>query len=128
MGDVCLLKDPDAFRADWRLARVTATFPDRRGKVRNVEVKVVPSPDKGKYYVPIKPNYLKRHVSNLVVIVPAEDQETVPEVGPHDNKRIDDEDVDDRKELDANDVLEEQTEGDVEEEIDDEKVNQNLPM
>ena len=76
----------------------------------------------------VKPNYLKRHVSNLVVIVPAEDQETVPEVGPHDDKRIDDEDVDDRKELDANDVLEEQTEGDVEEEIDDEKVNQNLPM
>ena len=32
VGDVCLLKDSEAFRAEWRLSRVTATFPDRHGK------------------------------------------------------------------------------------------------
>ena len=29
--------------------------------------------DRSKNYKPVKPNYLKRHVSNLVVIVPVED-------------------------------------------------------
>ena len=74
VGDVCLLKDAEAFRAEWRLARVTTTFPDRRGKVRNVEVRVVPSRDSSRKYKPVQPNYLKRHVSNLIVLVPAEDQ------------------------------------------------------
>ena len=103
LGDVCLLKDPDAFRAEWRLAVVTATFPDKHGKVRNVEVKVVPSQDKSKEYKPIKPNYLKRHVSNLVVIVPVED---------HDEKEAD------GKEDDAEEVRSKVTEKDDEEEID----------
>ena len=74
VDDVCLLKDSEAFRAEWRLARVTATYPDKHGKVRNVEVRVVPSQDKARDYKPVKPNHLKRHVSNLVLIVPAEDQ------------------------------------------------------
>ena len=71
---MCLLKDAEAFRAEWRLARVTATFPDRHGKVRNVEVRVVPSRDSSRNYKPVQSNYLKRHVSNLIVLVPAEDQ------------------------------------------------------
>ena len=71
---MCLLKDAEAFRAEWRLARVTATFPDTHGKVRNVEVRVVPSKDCSKTYKPVQPNYLKRHVSNLIVLVPVEDQ------------------------------------------------------
>ena len=75
LGDVCLLKDPDAFRAEWRLAIVTATFPDKHGNVRNVEVRVASSQDKSKDYKPTKPNHLKRHVSNLVVIVPVEADE-----------------------------------------------------
>ena len=79
VGDVCLLKDSDAFRAEWRLARVTATFPDRHGKVRNVEVKVVPSKDSSREYKPVQPNHMKRHVSNLIVLVPVEDQK---EEGP----------------------------------------------
>ena len=103
VGDVCLLKDPEAFRAEWRLARVTATFPDRHGKVRNVEVKVVPNADRSKTYKPVKPNYLKRHVSNLVVIVPVED---------HDEKKTDETKVDAE---DVHDVKE----NDVDEEIDD---------
>ena len=85
VGDVCLLKDSEAFRAEWRLSRVTATFPDRYGKVRNVEVKVMPSPDKSKVYKPVKPNYLKRHVSNLIVIVPVEDQGELDEKDFKDN-------------------------------------------
>ena len=121
VGDVCLLKDPDAFRAEWRLARVTATFPDRRGKVRNVEIKVVPSPDKGKHYAPIKPNFLKRHVSNLVVIVPVEDQ------GDHDVKNTEEKSsklLDDEGE-DAEEVHDDDVKA---EEIDDTKVKHNLPM
>ena len=39
-----------------------------------MEVRVVPSQDKARDYKPVKPNHLKRHVSNLVLIVPAEDQ------------------------------------------------------
>ena len=74
VNDVCLLKDEDAFRAEWRLARVTATFPDRFNKVRNVEVKVVPAQDGSKDYRSVKPNHLKRHVSNLIVLVPVEEQ------------------------------------------------------
>ena len=53
VGDVCLLKDAEAFRAEWRLARVTATFPDRRGKVRNVEIRVVPSNEITNQFSPI---------------------------------------------------------------------------
>ena len=100
MDDVCLLEDPEAFRAEWRLARVTATFPDRHGKVRNVEVKVVSNVDRSKNYKPVKPNYLKRHVSNLVVIVPVED---------HDEKKADEEKVDaeDVHDVEENNVDEE---------------------
>ena len=80
VGDVCLLKDANAFRGEWRYAKVSATFPDRRGCVRNVEVIVVPAQDGSIKYKPVKPNHLKRHVSNLIVIVPIEDQNKEQEV------------------------------------------------
>ena len=69
------MQDPSAFRAEWRLVRGTATFPDRLGLVRNVEVRVVPSQDGSPKYKLVQANYLKRHVSNLVVIVPFDDYE-----------------------------------------------------
>ena len=102
MDDVCLLKDPDAFRAEWRLARVTATFLDKHGNVRNVEVKVVPtgSIDKSKSYKPVKPNYLKRHVSNLVVIVPVDGHDGKTDV----QKEFDDEEVHEQPKADEVDV------------------------
>ena len=74
IDDVCLLKDSDAFRGEWRICRVSNVFPDEKGVVRNVEVKVVPTQTGSKNYKPVKPNYLQRHVSNLLVLVPAEDQ------------------------------------------------------
>ena len=69
-----MLKDPVAFYAEWRLSRVTEVFPDRNGKVHNMEVKLVPSQDKSKVYKPVNPNYLKRHILILIVIVPLEEQ------------------------------------------------------
>ena len=74
IGDVCLLKDSNAVRGEWRICRVSSVFPDKHEVVRNVEVKVVPAQTGCSDYKPVKPNYLKRHVSNLIVLVPAEDQ------------------------------------------------------
>ena len=75
VGDICLLQDANAFRGEWRLVKVVATFPDRRGCVRNVEVMAVPTQDGSLPYKPVKANFLKRHVSNLIVIVPVEDED-----------------------------------------------------
>ena len=101
------MKDSDAFRAEWRLAKVTATFPDKHENVRNVEVKVVPSQDRSRDYQPVKPNYLKRHVSNLIVIVPVEDQNENENNYENDDKELDAEDI--------HDVIENKSEEDVNE-------------
>ena len=106
VGDVCLLKEAEAFRAEWRLARVTATFPDRHGKVRNVEVRVVPSKDSSRIYKPVQPNYLKRHVSNLVVIVPAEDQVEVKNESKEDVKDDESNEVEEHNDDRSNDSKE----------------------
>ena len=75
IGDICLLQDSNTMRGEWRLCKVTETYPDTHGVVRNVEVMVAPVHDGGKTYKYHKPNCLKRHVSNLIVIVPAEVKE-----------------------------------------------------
>ena len=72
VGDVCLLEDSNEMRGEWRLARVNEVYPDSSGVVRNVEVCVKPKPDGKLPYRSRKPNYLKRHVSKLIVIEPAE--------------------------------------------------------
>ena len=41
---------------------------------------MVPAQDGSIKYKPVKPNHLKRHVSNLIVIVPIEDQNKEQEV------------------------------------------------
>ena len=75
VGDVCVLKDSNALRGEWRLCRVKETLPDDDGKVRNVVV-TVPPPSlsllKGAQY-PKKVSMidLDRHVKNLIVIVPS---------------------------------------------------------
>ena len=74
IGVVCLLRDLNNVRGNWRLCHVTATYPDDQGQVRNVEVKVVPSQTGSPSYSPGKPNFLKRHVASLIVLVPAEEQ------------------------------------------------------
>ena len=75
VGDVCILKDSNAFRGEWRICRVSDVFPDASGKVRNVAVIVKPRQGGSKDYVAMKPISLNRHVNNLVVLVPIEDQE-----------------------------------------------------
>ena len=75
VDDVCILKESNAFRGEWRLCKVSKVFPDRRGNVRNVQVMVKPKQGGSIQYVPTKAIYLDRHVSNLMVIVAADDKE-----------------------------------------------------
>ena len=72
--DICLLKDKDAFRSEWRLVKVVDVFPDRFGNVRNVEVISKPVQDGSRKYEPSLGQRMRRHVSNLIVLVPAEDR------------------------------------------------------
>ena len=51
-GDVCLLQEADAFRADWRLCMVEEVYPDTKGNVRNVEVRVMNKQDGSSNYKP----------------------------------------------------------------------------
>ena len=73
VGDVCVMQDSNHLRGEWRLVLVTSTFPDEHGVVRNVEVKVPPRQDGSPYYTPTTANYLKCHISNLIVLVPKEE-------------------------------------------------------
>ena len=54
VNDIVLLQEDSAFRAEWRLARVTEVYPDRRGNVRNVQVQVKPKQDSTANYKPSK--------------------------------------------------------------------------
>ena len=79
VDDICLLKDSNAFRGEWRKCRVVTTMPDEDKRVRNVEV-TVPPPAlrllKGlEYPKHLAMNSLKRHVSNLIVLVPSDEGE-----------------------------------------------------
>ena len=69
-----MLGDSGVFRGEWRLCRVTDTYQDRKGVVRNVEVTVAPRCEGSNTYQPQVLRRLRRHVSMLIVIVPAEDQ------------------------------------------------------
>ena len=51
-------------------------FPDRFGNVRNVEVMVKPTQDGSTHYQSSGSQKLRRHVSNLLVLVPFEDRVT----------------------------------------------------
>ena len=73
-NDICLLRDQDAFRSEWRLGRVVDVFPDRLGNVRNVEILVKSLQDGSRQYVPSAGMRLRRHVNNVLVLVPVEDQ------------------------------------------------------
>ena len=86
VGDICMLQDPNTFRNEWRMCKVCDTFPDNHGVIRNVEVSVAPKCDGSKVYKPQAVTKLKRHVSNLIVIVPVE-EETSPNIdGDQDNQ------------------------------------------
>ena len=73
VGDVCAVRDSNMMRGEWRLATVTACYPDRHNRVRNVELTVKPKQGGGGGYVPTAPIIIRRHVSNVVVLVPVEE-------------------------------------------------------
>ena len=81
VGDVCVVADSNALRGEWRLARVSLCYPDRRGKVRNVELMIKPRQGGNGTYVSTPPVYIRRHVNNIVVLVPVEEQVSKPDVG-----------------------------------------------
>ena len=125
VGDVCLLEDSNEMRGEWRLARVNEVYPDKSDVVRNVEVCVKPKPDGKLPYRSKKPNYLKRHVSKLIVIEPAEmmsnyvdeklgdeakDKEYHSDTGIYDDVNVDSKTVeseDDDDETSVREILEE---------------------
>ena len=77
VDDICLLQDENAFRSEWRMAKVMEVYPDKTGTVRNVLVQVKPIQDGSSKYKPSQGYQVKRHVSKLLLLVPAEDQENV---------------------------------------------------
>ena len=72
-----MLQDESAFRSEWRMAKVMEVYPDRTGAVRNVQVLVKPTQDGSIKYKSSQGNEMKRHVSKLLLLVPAEEQEQV---------------------------------------------------
>lgn len=73
VGDVCAVRDRNMLRGEWRIATVTTCYPDRHNRVRNVELTVKPKQGGGGGYVPATPIIIRRHVSNVVVLVPVEE-------------------------------------------------------
>ena len=69
--DICMIQDSNTLRGEWRLARVSCTYPDQNGRVRNVELMVKPKQGGAGEYVSTAPIFVKRHVKNVVVIEPA---------------------------------------------------------
>ena len=67
VGDVCMMKDFNSLRGEWKICRVGKVFPDVHGKVRNVMVYVPPPSLSASRTYPKKVvmNELRRHVSNL---------------------------------------------------------------
>ena len=74
--DICLLQDESLFRSEWRMAKVMEVYPDKTGTVRNVLVQVKPIQDGSSKYKSSQGYQVKRHVSKLLLLVPAEDQES----------------------------------------------------
>ena len=72
--DICIVRDSKMVRGDWRLCEVTKVFPDKSGQVRNVAVTVKAKQGCSTIYVPTPPIEIKRHVSNLILLVPAEER------------------------------------------------------
>ena len=74
-GDVCMVSDSNLLRGEWRLARVTQVYPDRHRRVRNVELVTKPKQGGTGQYIPTPSIMIRRHVNNVVVLVPVEEQE-----------------------------------------------------
>ena len=59
------------------MCEVTKVLPDDSGKVRNVEVMVKPKQSGSGPYISTRPILLTRHVNNLIVLEPADEQAKV---------------------------------------------------
>ena len=77
VGDICKLRDTNSLRGEWRLCRVVKVHPDKTGVVRNVDIEVAAKYSGDVKYKFQAPSAISRHVSNLVVLLPADiDEET----------------------------------------------------
>ena len=81
VGDICLLKDANTFRGEWRLCEVVKVFPDKGKLIRNVQVMVKARQSGVGPYISSNPIYLDRHVCNLILLVPAEDRQECGDEG-----------------------------------------------
>ena len=91
VGDVCLLKDSNAMRGDWRMCRVSEVMPDEEKIVRNVKVEMPRSQPDGskKYKLGAARSEVTRHVSNLITIMETkEDGESESSEGDNENAEL----------------------------------------
>ena len=72
-GDICLLQDANQVRGEFRRCKVSEVFPDKHGVVRNVEVLVAQKQNGLQSYHPQGLSRLRRHVNNLILILPVEE-------------------------------------------------------
>ena len=76
VGDLCLLQDANQLRGEFRRCRISNVYPDKHGNVRNVEVLASPKQDGSVSFHPQGLSRLRRHVSNLILLQPVEENET----------------------------------------------------
>ena len=88
VNDICVVSDSNTLRGEWRLARVSRTYPDRLGRVRNVELTTKPKQGGSGHYIPTPQVVIRRHVNNVVVLVPVEEQASEPNQGQLDNHQL----------------------------------------
>ena len=67
VNDIVLIRDKQAPRGDWPMARVVAAKPGRDGLVREVDLRLTPLRDKK------GPRFKSRPIHELVLLVPADD-------------------------------------------------------
>ena len=72
VGDIVMVQDSNALRGEWRLARISRTYPSSDGKVRKVTLSYRQLDNTNNYIGGALTN-IERPVQNLVVILPAED-------------------------------------------------------
>ena len=74
VSDIVSIKDSKMLQGNWRLGQVEYVYPDSYGQVRNVKILVKLEQRGPGDYIPSPPQYLKRHVASIMVILPVKDQ------------------------------------------------------
>lgn len=81
IGDIVWIADQNALRGQFRLGRIQAVYPDKKGLVRDTDVKTCAGPPAFLTVGQLKRNpqqltsvILRRDVRRLVVLIPVEDQ------------------------------------------------------